>query len=109
VGGKLALRLATLLLAAAYLWLGTRPRLVRPMSWFPDWVGHGAAYALLAVTLGRAWPQLPQAGVVAVATAHGGLVEWLQLSVPGRSGEVKDLLADFFGSWLGLLLWGRKP
>jgi len=34
----------------------------------------------------------------------GGLIELLQLQVPGRSGEWADLLADSFGIVAGLLL-----
>ena len=109
VRGPLAPRLLALLLATLYLWLGTRPRIPAALERFPDWLGHGAAYALLAAVAQRGFPSLAPGGVAAACTLHGGLLEWLQLHVPGRSAELEDLVADALGSLLGVALRVRRP
>lgn len=100
--------LLAVLLAVLYLWIGTRPRVPQVLSRVPDWFGHGLAYALLASSTGRGLPQVGWAGVTALSTAHGGLLEWLQRSVPGRTAELKDVLADLVGSLLGARLGIRR-
>jgi VanZ family protein len=44
--------------------------------------------------------------VLAVALL-GGLDEWHQVIVPGRSAEVLDWMADVCGALLGVFLWRR--
>ncbi|MGC8916492.1 MAG: VanZ family protein [Thermoanaerobaculum sp.] len=93
-------------LAAAYLWVGTRPRLPQPLRQTPDWAGHGLAYALFSGVLSRGLSYPPAAA--GVATAHGALLEWLQRSVPGRSAELSDLVSDGLGAAAGVWLMRRK-
>lgn len=100
--------LLAVFLAVLYLWIGTRPRVPQVLTRVPDWFGHGLAYALLASSAGRGLPQVGWAGVTALSTAHGGLLEWLQRSVPGRTAELKDVLADLVGSLLGARLGIRR-
>lgn len=95
-----------LILAAAYLWVGTRPRLPKLLRKTPDWAGHGAAYALLAGVLSRGLPS--PAVALGAATLHGALLEWLQRSVPGRSAELSDLVSDGLGAVAGVCLMRRK-
>lgn len=97
-----------LLLASVYLWVGTRPQVPRVFERTPDWAGHGAAYAVLGAVLDRGLFPAPAPLAVASATAHGVLLEWLQKSVPGRSAEVADVVADAVGSFLGVWLCRRQ-
>lgn len=96
----------SLVLAAVYLWVGTRPRLPHALGFFPDWLGHGLAYGVLAWVLRRGMNAFVPAAIG--ATGHGILLEWLQKSVPGRSAEVTDVLADALGAILGAWLV-RRP
>jgi len=106
---RLGYVLLTLLLSTVYLWVGTRPKIPTPLGRFPDWLSHGAAYALLAAVAQRGFPSLGSLGVAAVATSHGAVLEWLQRHVPGRSAEFRDVLADALGSLLGVVVRWRKP
>ena len=100
------------MLAAAWagllLWLGTRPGAGLPAA-LPgaDKIAHVACYGVLGFLLARAigtraaWVWAGLAGV-----AWGALDEWLQASVPGRSSDLLDVLADaigaFAGGWIAL-------
>lgn len=97
-----------LVLAAVYLWVGTRPRMPRVLQLVPDWAGHGTAYAVLGGVLDRGLFPAPAPLAVASATAHGVLLEWLQKSVPGRSAQATDVLADAVGALLGVGLCRRQ-
>lgn len=99
--------------AAAILWLATRPADELP-AWDLrglDKIIHFAVYAVLAWLVRRAGPAGgagPAVAVaVAIAVAHGALVEWLQMRVPGRSAEGLDLLADATGAVVGAWAWAR--
>ncbi len=108
MGKRWPFLLLAVFLAVLYLWVGTRPRVPRVLTRVPDWFGHGLAYALLASSTCRGLPQVGWAGATALSTAHGGLLEWLQRSVPGRTAELKDVLADLVGSVLGARLGIRR-
>lgn len=103
---KRAYLLLSLFLAALYLWVGTRPRLHPALGLFPDWFGHTVAYGVLAGVLQRGVGSFVPA--VVGGTGHGFLLEWLQRSIPGRSAEISDLIADAFGSLLGAWLFRRQ-
>ncbi len=67
---------------------------------------HAAAYAVLAVLSVRAFQggfRAPRRGAAlaagAFATAYGGLDEYYQMFVPGRSADPLDLLADAVGAF----------
>jgi VanZ family protein len=68
-----------------------------------DKVVHVAVFAAVAVTARRC--RLPVLPVGLVLLAHAALSEVLQHAVlPGRSGDVLDVVADAAGVALGLLL-----
>ena len=72
---------------------------------------HIAGYAGLAVLTLRATSRGRWAGVtfgalalaLVIATVHGLTVEWVQMQVPTRSAEWRDVANDVFGALLGLL------
>ncbi len=81
-----------------------------------DKLAHAAVYALLAWLAARAFATLPW-------KAHAGLIPWAaavfaafyglsdevhQLFVPGRSGDVWDLVADSVGAAGGALFYHRR-
>lgn len=68
-----------------------------------DKLMHGVMYLLLAVS----WmiPVRRPVWVCVAVTLYGGLLELLQYACTlTRSGEWLDLLADFFGALIGVLL-----
>jgi len=81
-----------------------------PSHWFQiDKLLHFLSWgglAFLAYPLtDRAWPAFGLVGL------HGALIELIQIPVPGRSGEVLDLVADLLGAAVGVMvsrwLWRR--
>ncbi len=78
----------------------------------PDYLLHGAAFALLSILsfwavhedlkpgIGRGGYWLP----ALIAVAYGAIDEWHQSFVPGRDASVHDWLADVAGVILGILL-----
>jgi len=106
---------ATLVLSAAYLWVGTRPQnpaLVRDVN---DKVLHAASYAVLGFTAGAGAAALGLAPAPLIgwgyAVGHGALLEVVQTFTPPRTGEVGDVLADAVGAAFGalaLVAWRRR-
>lgn len=112
--------LAGLALAAvslATLWPSHEPP--RPPTGYLDKVQHFGAWGFLAVA---GWPLARRLGArrsparrvtslwLALA-AYGGLIELIQLGVPGRSCELLDLVADALGAAVGAVLlaaWERR-
>ena len=99
---------ATTVLAVAMLVVGTRPHSPAVLRNVPDLGAHAAAYAALsclsvrsAALLGARAPLL--AGWV-FAVGHGALLETLQVAVPTRAAEWRDLLADAVGAAAGAAL-----
>jgi VanZ family protein len=77
-----------------------------------DKAAHAAEYAVLGVLLTRAlagprWLSAPFpyiAGAVVLAGAYGLSDECHQLFVPGRTFDLKDLLADVVGASLSVVV-----
>jgi len=92
-----------LLLLAVISWLALSPAPPRNINTGWDKANHLLAFATLFLVARRAWPGrgLQLAGALLV---YGGLIEILQMQVPGRSGEWPDLLADGLGLGLAALL-----
>ena len=106
-------------LAAAFTWsvaiLALGSIRVNDPSWQPlfagaDKVTHAVIYAIAAYfwrrsfrSQGRATTWLVVAGVAAL----GVVDEWHQRSVPGRSADVFDWVADTLGALAGTLVWRR--
>ena len=78
---------------------------------FWDKATHAAEYAIFAILLCRALrsERLPWAAAVPLAvvlvSAYGGSDEWHQMSVPLRSADGMDWLADTIGGTVGCLAY----
>lgn len=76
------------------------PRTV-DLGW--DKLNHASAFCVLMLLLDSGWPARRKMGA-ALLLVYGGLIELIQLQVPGRSGEWLDLGADAVGLLAGLVL-----
>ena len=98
--------------ALTILWLGSQPSISTPVV-FPlmDKVGHlgmfGVLGALLAFGLHRGGVRASIAWPLLFGVAIGALDELRQRSVPGRSSDWRDLVADIIGCAIGLWLTHR--
>jgi VanZ family protein len=104
---------ASVLVSIAILVVGTRPRMPDALRRVPDWTTHGSAYAVVAFLASRSatvlgvTPAAPWAAGYAIA--HGCLLELLQMLVPTRTAEVRDVAADAVGAAIGVAIAaGRK-
>lgn len=92
-----------------------------PSHWFGfDKVAHFGCWAALAFLVVPLLPQraanrrLQRTWSVAtgLSVLHGGLVEVIQIPVPGRTGDILDLVADALGAACGaglaIWLWGAE-
>jgi len=93
--------LIVLLVAVSYLALTPRPPEDLDLGW--DKLNHIAAFTALAFTASMAHPESARLRLWWLVTllAFGGLIEIVQLFVPGRSGDLPDLLGDAIGVALG--------
>ncbi len=79
-------------------------------SWFSDTFLHTAGYSGLALVTVRAvargrWTGVTLGGLViawVISVLHGAAVEWLQMYVPTRTAEWRDLVNDAIGAGLAL-------
>lgn len=79
-------------------------------SWFSDTFLHTAGYSGLALVTLRAVARGRWAGVTlgalvvawGIAVLHGAAVEWMQMYVPTRTAEWRDLVNDAIGAGLAL-------
>ena len=84
--------LAWLLLAAVAAFTLVPPAW-RPVSRFPHNVEHIAVFLLLGIAFARAYPGRPYM-FAAIAIVVAGVLEALQLVVPGRHATLKDFVID---------------
>jgi VanZ family protein len=83
-------------------------------NWFSDTVLHAAGYFALALLTLRALARGRWSGVTVpalalawgISMAHGAAVEWMQMYIPTRMAEWRDLGNDAVGAALGLGLAG---
>jgi VanZ family protein len=96
---------------AAIYYGATLPVMPEPMGYsFPDTFLHAAGYTVMALLALRAtaraqWRHvtaLPIALAFMVSVLHGVSVEWMQLYVPTRTAEWRDVLNDAAGAAAGL-------
>ena len=96
-------RIAAWLLVVAIVVMTLGPPTVRPVSGFNRSLEHVAAFALLGLAFGLAYPNrrmlLALTGVAAAA-----LLETLQLVVPGRHAYFSDFVINTGGAWAGLVI-----
>lgn len=106
-------------LAAAIAWtvaiLAVNSISVPQSTWQPPFAGadklaHAALYAAAAYLWRRAFRAQGDAvswWIVAGFALVGALDEWHQRSIPGRSAEALDWMADVIGASVGVLAWRR--
>jgi VanZ family protein len=106
-------------LAAAIAWtvaiLAINSISVPHSTWQPPFAGadkltHAALYGAAAYAWRRAFRARGDAvswWVVVGFALVGAFDEWHQRSVPGRSAEALDWMADVIGACLGVLAWRR--
>lgn len=86
-------------------------------SWFSDTFLHTGGYLGLALLTIRAlargrWAGVTTAtlaGALVISVLHGAAVEWMQMFVPTRMAEWRDLANDAVGALLALVAvraWG---
>lgn len=100
---------------AALIFLSSSPMSAGGPPGVPDWITHGAAYAVLSLLVCRALaggfplPLSWRGGVLAIllAAAYGVSDEWHQSFVPHRDSSAGDVAKDFGGAVLGALLYRR--
>jgi len=98
--------LVVLLVAVSYLALTPRPPAGIDLGW--DKLNHMAAFTALAfcAALGFRTTRRTLLAASGGLLVFGGLIEILQLTVPGRSSEWGDLLADAIGIAVGMAIAG---
>jgi VanZ family protein len=96
--------LVALLVAVSYLALSPKPPPGIDLGW--DKLNHMAAFAALAFCACRSFRASRRKRWVAACglLVYGGLIEVLQLAVPGRSSAWGDLLADAIGIVCGMAI-----
>jgi VanZ family protein len=102
--GSLSILAISLLLAICAASLV--PGEFRPHTNFlPSAFEHVAAYGLAAFCLGLAYyRRLSPIWLVLLLTAYGALLELGQLWAPGRHSQLLDVIADFAGALIGVLV-----
>ena len=94
------------LLLVIVSWLAFRSGATPGPSIGWDKLDHCAAFAALALNAVLVWRYERAAGIAVALGAYGVLIELVQTQIPGRSGEVADVLADVLGITIGLALAG---
>jgi VanZ family protein len=78
---------------------------------YSDKLAHFCGYAGLAFLLSCAWAvrrsfsALSAAAIWGICVLYGVLDEWLQVPIPGRTGEFADWLADAAGAFTGVAMF----
>jgi len=77
----------------------------RPHTGLPGGLEHVAAYVIAGFLLRLAYHErLSAIRVILLLTVYGAILELAQLWVPGRSGKLIDITADFAGASIGVLV-----
>ena len=97
------LRLVAWLLAAAVTFVTLGPQVVRPHPVLGQDGDHALAFLLVGIVFGLAYPQRRWT-VSAVAVALIGLLEIMQLWVPGRHARFEDFMVDALAACVGFAL-----
>lgn len=97
------LRLVAWLLAAAVTFVTLGPADVRPHPVLGQQGDHALAFLLVGILFGLAYPQRRWT-VSAVAVALIGLLEMVQLWVPGRHARFEDFVVDALSACVGFAL-----
>lgn len=99
-----AARVSMALLLIVVSWLAFRvgPPPEPSTGW--DKLDHLVAFATLALNAVLAWRLNRAARITFALLFYGALIEAVQTLIPGRSGELTDVLADAVGIGIGLAL-----
>lgn len=95
-------------------WLALAPSPPDTVFRVSDVLLHGFAFTYLTFASGLAYPSARPLALAAWMLAYGLLIEVVQSVEPARSAELKDLLVDFAGILVGLILlrvlgeWSRS-
>src|ERR1700756_1500974 len=97
------LRISAWLLAAAVTFATLGPPSYRPHSALGQDGEHALAFVLVGLAFGLAYPRqrLLTAGIAVVLI---GVLEVLQLWIPGRHARLEDFVVDALAAYAGLLL-----
>ena len=107
----IGLWLPVAVLMAAIYYGATVPDVPPPIGdWFSDTVLHAGAYTVMALLTLRAtakarWTGVTRGTMIAafvISMLHGVSVEWIQMYVPTRFAEWRDVWNDAAGAALGL-------
>jgi VanZ family protein len=107
----ISLWLPVALFMAAIYYGATMPAVPAQVGyWFSDTLLHAGGYTVLALLTLRAtasgrWAGLNRAALLTafvISLAHGLSVEWIQMYVPTRFAEWRDVWNDAAGAALGL-------
>jgi len=96
-------RIAAWLLVVAIVVMTLGPPTVRPVSGFNRSLEHVAAFALLGLAFGLAYPTRRML-LALTGVAVAALMETLQLVVPGRHAYFSDFVINAAGAWVGIAL-----
>lgn len=81
------------------------PGEIRPHTLSISQLEHVIAYAITGALLAAGYPILSQRIIIVVGlTCYAGILEIIQLWVPGRTSKVIDLVAGSSGALAGVLL-----
>ena|SRR5690242_3858112 len=97
------LRLTAWLLAAAVTFATLGPPSVRPHSDLGQDGEHALAFILVGVAFALAYPRA-RLRVSAIAIVMTGVLEILQLWMPGRHARLEDFLVDALAACAGFVL-----
>jgi len=96
-------RIAAWLLVVAIVVMTLGPPTVRPVSGFNRSLEHVAAFALLGLAFGLAYPNRRML-LALIGVAVAALLETLQLVVPGRHAYFSDFAINAAGACVGIAL-----
>ena len=96
-------RVAAWLLIAAIVVMTLGPPTVRPVSGFNRSLEHVAAFALLGLAFGLAYPSR-RLLLAVIGIAAAALMETLQQMVPGRHAYFSDFVINAGGACLGVIM-----
>jgi VanZ family protein len=100
---SIILRIFAWLLAAAVTFATLGPPRFRPQSNLGQDGEHALAFVLIGLAFGVAYPK-NRSLVAAMAVAGIGLVEILQLWMPGRHARWEDFIVDALAACAGLAI-----
>jgi VanZ family protein len=98
----LVLRIFAWLLAAAVTFATLGPASYRPHSDLGQDGEHALAFVLIGLAFGLAYPR--QRSMVVVAVGLIGVLELLQILVPGRHARLEDFIVDAIAACVGFVI-----